>query len=200
MYMGNAVDAGIEKFAVMRYQQHAAGIAREILFQPQDGFEIEVVGGLVQQQQVGAAHQGARQVEPHAPAAGKAAYRAHQLFVGKPQAIEQLRGAGWCSVALDGLEAVLGLKPFGVMHFALQHSLQLAQLAIAVEHELQRVALGIVDFLLYKSQGLALLESDLAAIGADFAADQTEQGGFAAAILAHQADALVGKNLQVGIV
>ena len=68
----------------------------------------------------------------------KLAHRARQLLVGKSQPIEQLRGAGRRGVAFDGLEAVLGLEPGGIVHFRCQHAFQLAQFAVAVEHELQR--------------------------------------------------------------
>ena len=199
VHVGDAVDAGVEELSVVRHQQDAAGVAREVLLQPQDGFEVEVVGRLVQQQQVGAAHQGAGQVEAHAPAAGEARHRARQLLGAESQPVEQLRGTGRGGVALDGFETVLCLEPGGIVRLLRQHALQLAQLAVAVEHEFQRRALGVGDFLLHEGQGLALLEGDLAAVGADFAADQAEQGGFAAAVLAHQADALVGEDLQGGV-
>ena len=48
MEMRDAVDAGVEKFAVVRDQHQAAGVARQILFEPKDRFEVEVVGWLVQ--------------------------------------------------------------------------------------------------------------------------------------------------------
>ena len=46
-------------------------IAAEPALEPDDRVEVEVVGRLVEQQQVRRAHQRAREVEPHAPAAGE---------------------------------------------------------------------------------------------------------------------------------
>ena len=111
MHMGDAIDAGVEELAVVRHQQDAAGVTRQILFQPQDGFEVEVVGGFVEQQQVGAVHQRARQIEPHAPAAGETGDGALQAIVGKPQAIEQLRRPCGSAVTVDGFVAMLRIEP-----------------------------------------------------------------------------------------
>ena len=68
-------DHRVEKFAVVRDQQQRAGIALEPVFEPEHGVEIEVVGRLVEQQQVGAAHQRLGQIQAHAPAAGEFAHR-----------------------------------------------------------------------------------------------------------------------------
>ena len=63
---------GVEKIAVVRNDDLRAGQVCQVVFQPQHGFQIQVVGRFVQQQQIGAAHQGLREVEPHPPAARKA--------------------------------------------------------------------------------------------------------------------------------
>ena len=65
------------------------GIALEPVLEPDDGVEVEVVGRLVEQQQLRRAHQRLREVQPHAPAAGEARDRALQLFVPEAQADEQ---------------------------------------------------------------------------------------------------------------
>ena len=48
--LDNLLHRHIEKIAVVRYQDHGVGIVAQILFQPVTGFEVEVVGRLVQQQ------------------------------------------------------------------------------------------------------------------------------------------------------
>ena len=80
-----------------------------------------------------------------------------------------------------------------------QFLFQPAQFAVAVENELDGGALGVEDFLFHEGQGLARLEGDVAAVGLQLAADEAEQGGFAAAVAAHQADALAGEDLQVDV-
>jgi len=51
--LGNFVDGDVEKIAVVRNQHKRVGIVGQVLFQPVTSFEIKMVGGLVQQQQVG---------------------------------------------------------------------------------------------------------------------------------------------------
>ena len=65
------VDDGIEKFTIMRNHQQGAGEGGEPILQPDDGVEVQVIGGLIQQQQIGARTQCARHCQTHAPAAGK---------------------------------------------------------------------------------------------------------------------------------
>ena len=48
-----------------------ARIVGQMVFQPQRAFEVEIVGRLVQQQQIGRREQRRRQRHPHAPAAGE---------------------------------------------------------------------------------------------------------------------------------
>ena len=50
-----------------------------------------------------------------------------------------------------------------------------------------------------EGDGLARLQRDLAAVGFDLAAYQAEQGGFTAAVLADETDALVGEGLQIHV-
>ncbi len=54
--VNDLIDHGIEEVAVVGNQQQRTGIALEPLFQPEDGVEIKVVGGLIEQQQVGRTH------------------------------------------------------------------------------------------------------------------------------------------------
>ncbi len=185
----------------MRHQQNAAGIARQILLKPEYRFQVEVIGRLIEQQQVGPVHQRARQVEAHAPAAGEAVYRAFQRVAGEAQPVQQLRGTRLGAIAINSLKVLLGFEPRGVMLddviFGRQDFFQLAQLDVAVEHEFQRGLHGVGDFLFDVGQRLAALQRDFAAVRVDFAAYQAEQGGFTAAVFAHQTDALVGERLQI---
>ena len=49
---GNLVNGDVEKITVVGDQHKRVGIMRQILFQPVAGFEIKVIRGLVQQQQI----------------------------------------------------------------------------------------------------------------------------------------------------
>ena len=68
---GDTVDGDVEEIAVVRDQDEGERIVVEIALQPVAGFEIEVVGGLVEQQQIRLLQQQFREREPHLPAAGE---------------------------------------------------------------------------------------------------------------------------------
>ena len=78
----------------MRDQQQRPGIVDQPALQPQDGIQVQVVGGLIQQQQIRTAHQRLGHVQPHAPAAGERTHRPGFLLGGKPQAMQQARPPG----------------------------------------------------------------------------------------------------------
>ena len=63
----------------MRNQDHSAGPLHEILFQPLDTLDVEVVGGLVEQQHIGLPQQEFRQFNTHTPATAQLAGRAVKL-------------------------------------------------------------------------------------------------------------------------
>jgi hypothetical protein len=71
--VGDLVDHRVEEVAVVGDQHQGAAVVAEPLLEPDHRVEVEVVGGLVEQQQVGAAHQRLGQVEAHPPAAEKSA-------------------------------------------------------------------------------------------------------------------------------
>ena len=93
----------------MRDQQQRARVAREPVLEPEHGVEVEVVGRLVEQQQVGAAHQRLREVEPHAPAAGEARDGLAVRAAREAEARQQRRGARARAVAVDAVEAMMQL-------------------------------------------------------------------------------------------
>ena len=79
---------GVEEIAVVRNDDLCAGEVGEVVFQPQHGFQIQVVGRFIEQQQIGAAHQRLGKVEAHAPAAGKRFYRRGVFGLGKTQSAQ----------------------------------------------------------------------------------------------------------------
>ena len=103
----DAGDDAVEEIAVVGDEQQRAGIAGEPVLEPQHGVEVEVVGRLVEEQEVRPAHQRLREIQAHAPAAGKAR---DGVAVGRgrePEAGEERRGAGARRIAADILEAVM---------------------------------------------------------------------------------------------
>ncbi len=73
----------------------------------------------------------------------------------------------------------------------------MSQLNIAVKHKFHRGLVRVGDFLFDISQCFAALQRHFTAFRLEFAAYQAEQGGFTAAVLANQSDALIGIRLQI---
>src|SRR5262249_13118331 len=67
----DAVDGAVEQIAIVADDHDGARIAREVILQPHRALEIEIVGRLVEQQQVGLGKQRGGKRHAHAPAAGK---------------------------------------------------------------------------------------------------------------------------------
>src|SRR3546814_15212624 len=83
-------------------QQESAGIALQKAFQPERGFEVEVVGRLVEQQQVGGLEQEGGEGHPHAPAAGELGAGALLGRLVEAEPGQDTRGAGRGGGGPDG--------------------------------------------------------------------------------------------------
>src|SRR6266404_3401835 len=99
--MEDLVYRGIEQIAVMADDDHRARIVREMVFKPQRAFEIEIVGRLVQQQEIGSPKQRGGERDAHSPAAGKFRTGPRLVGAGKPQAAENRSGAGGRRMGVD---------------------------------------------------------------------------------------------------
>ena len=147
----DAVDDAVEELAVMRDEDQRARIVAQPVFQPQDGIEVQVVGGLVQQQQVRAAHQCLGHIEAHAPATRELAHRA--CFVGgrEAQAIHQLRGTAARVIAAGGGVLHIEVGEPGAIVAALldlrDALLDGAQRGVPVQHEVHRELVGGIELL-----------------------------------------------------
>ena len=69
--MQNGIDRLVQQITVMAHQQNGVGIVPDVALEPDRAFKVEVVGGLVEQQNVGCAKQRRCQRHPHAPATGQ---------------------------------------------------------------------------------------------------------------------------------
>ena len=65
------VDRDVEEVAIVRDEDVGVGVVVEIVFEPVAGFEVEVVGGLVEEQEAGFLQEKFGQRDAHLPAAGE---------------------------------------------------------------------------------------------------------------------------------
>lgn len=106
---GDVVDAGVHEGAVVADDENGAVVVGDKAAKPLDAFEVQVVGGLVQQQQVGMAQEKLGERDTHLPAAGELGARALKVGDLKAQAGQDLAGVALELVAAQVLKAVLDL-------------------------------------------------------------------------------------------
>ena len=83
---GDVVDAGVHEGAVVADDEDGAVVVSDKAAQPLDAFEVQVVGGLVQKQQVGVAQEELGERDAHLPAARELGARALKVGDLKAQA------------------------------------------------------------------------------------------------------------------
>ena len=136
--MDNAIGHAFQQEAIMADQQHRAGEFDQPIFQPQRGFKVEVVGRLVQQQQIGLEKQRLGEGHAHAPAAGIFANRAHLRRHVEAQAGQHRGRAGWRGIGADGLQPVMNFaRTVGRGGLGLQQ--QGAALEISRQHGIEQI-------------------------------------------------------------
>jgi len=125
----------------VRDQEQGARVFTQPAFQPENRVDVEMVGRLIQQQQVGTTHQRAGHIDAHPPAAGEGADRPRLVGRIEAETVHQLAGTRTRVVAADFREA--GMQRTEAL--ALVALLRLgnapfdgAQLGIAVENEVDR--------------------------------------------------------------
>src|SRR5262249_31456172 len=101
-------DDTIEEIAVMADQDHRALVVAEHLFEHVEGFEIEIVGRLVQHQQVRPLRQRPRQHQPAALATGERLERRAPLLAGEQKFLHVADDMPWLAADHDVIPAPAG--------------------------------------------------------------------------------------------
>ena len=194
---------GVEKFAVMADDDQRAVVALQPAFQPDQRVQVEVVGRLIKQQQVGGTHQRARQLQTHAPAAGKTVYRPGEFGRLETEAENQrLRprfgvnrpGVVQSHVGVGQTLAVVGT--FGGMNFLLRGQ----QRRIAFDDEGRGALAGFRQFLRDLRQPPGRRHEEFAAVFVQATGDQGKQRGLSGAVTPDEADSFAGIERDRGVV
>ena len=197
--MQHAPDHGIEEIAVVRDDEQGAGVGLQPALQPEHGVEIEVVGGLVEQQQLRRAHQRSGEIGAHAQSARE--LRDGAVDVGRREAetVEQPRSAaaGGIRAAMSEFGVQSGLRDAVTGRFRrCQCALGRTQRGIAVDHMLDDRLLRVRQLLRHRGDGEGRRALELAAVGRELALQQGEQRRFAAAVPADHADLLAAQQAE----
>jgi len=210
---GHVVHTGVHEGTVVGDDEDDAVVAGQEALEPLDALEVEGVGGLVEQQDVGVAQQQLGEADAHLPAAGELEGRLVEVLHGEPQAAQDLAGAALELVAAGGLEAVAGaavllhggVEGVGVLlggHDLLELGDALAQVRDLGRggHDLLegRAVAGELRLLLEVAHGGAPGEGHGALVGRLEAHDDLEQRGLAGAVGAHEGPGLAGVELDGG--
>ena len=191
----------------MRDENEGVRVGFEIAFKPVAGFEIEVIGGLVEKQQVGFFEQQFGERDAHLPAAGEGFDAALPVLFTEAEAGEDGADAGLDVIAvargefgLDVVVAVDNLLVFraGVVEFAhaafedLLLGFERADLVEDGKAFVEDGTAGEVDAVLREIAGAdPLHDVERAIVEALNSGERFEQGGLAGAVRADDADALL---------
>ena len=176
------------------------------LFQPADGQDVQMVGGLVQQQRVRLCRQGLCQQHAQLEAAGEHRERLAVYVILDVEAGEDLRGAGLHGIAVVLQDQVL---EFGVavsvevLVRALQQLLLglhgLPQLGVAHHHHIQDGGALVLEVILLQDPQAGLARhGDGAGAGLLLTGQDPEERGLARSIGTHHTVALAGGEVDGG--
>ena len=194
---------GVEELAVVADDDHRAGVALQPGLEPDERVEVEVVGRLVEQHQVGRAHQRARELQAHAPAAREARHRHVELADLEAEAEQHRLGARPRVEAAgfhDRLVRVRHRVAVVARLGARQLGLGLGQRGVAGEHEVGRAFLGLGHVLRDFGDAPARRHRAVAGVGVQAAGEEREQRRLAGAVAADQADLFARLDGQAGAV
>ena len=197
----HVIHGGGEKCAIVAHQQYRATARGEVFLEPACGFEIEVIGRLVEQQYVGGRHQLARETEAAELAAAQGGERSDAGLRGIEFETVQHRidacRDGVSPLALEALQVltVLGegagrgvVRQVGrLLHERLLQRQQLGQLPGGGLPHRRRGA--VVAVLFQQRDAQAGRAGDAAARGLELARQQPQQRGLARAVPADDAPA-----------
>jgi hypothetical protein len=195
LLLGQVEDAGdgaVQELAVVGDDQDGVGVLDEVGFQPERAFEVEVVRGLVEEEEVGLGEEDGGQGHAHPPAAREVGAGLARLLVGEAQALEDGGGARLAGPGVDVGEAGLDLGDavgvLGGVGFAEQG----LALGVGCEDGVQEGDVVAGNLLRDAADAGAAGDLDGAGVERELAADEAEERGLAGAVAAHEADLVAG--------
>ena len=198
-------DAGdrVEKFPVMADDDQRAFIALQPGFQPDQGVEVQVIGRLVKQHQIGRTHQRPRQLQAHAPAARKAVDWPVDLFALETQAHQQRLSARSGVKSAGIAEHCVGIGHRVAIFFGLglvQRHSGCHQAVVAFQHIVGGRHFGLGHVLGDLADRPLARDFSLALVVLQAIRQHREQARLAGAVAPDQADFLARLQRDAGVV
>ena len=104
IYGQDLVDGLVQESPVVGGYQDAAGEGSKAPFEPDVGFQVQVVGGFVQQKEVGVPEEYPGEARPHHPAAAEFVHGPEEIAVPEPQARQDGLGLVLPDLAASGFD------------------------------------------------------------------------------------------------
>jgi len=161
-----------------------------------------VVGGFIEQQQVGAAHQCLCEIESDAPTTGKIAHCPPGVLARKPQSIQKLMRPGFGRPGVETVQRSVQLcLPLTVVggNRGVKLVLQSAQSAIAIEGVVECASVDGRRFLGDVGNHPVSGYADVTAVEIELPQYGRKQAALARAVVAGQAEALPGVQLEISV-
>ncbi len=192
----------VEKLAVVGNHQDRSGVSHQVVLKPQHGFQIQMVGGFVQHEQLGLPHEQSGQVRAHHPTAAEFAGRTFEVEIAKAQSLENLFGLGLqrepAEIVEPGVNVVLPVHRLVIPRFEGQHLL--AKFHVIVGNPggqfQDRLLAHRRAFLGEVANPDVPLDEDLALVRFLTPKHQGEQGGLAGSVRPHQTHPIAPQQLK----
>ena len=206
------IGQGVEQEAVVGDEQQRAGVDAQAALKPFHGGDIEVVGGFVEEQDVGFGEQDACHGGAHLPAAGKRVQRIVEEFLVEAESGERgfgtVPGVVAAEVFVGRLQVAEFVQQLRIGGIGLKRAFDLSQPRLDERqiarggHVGQHVLLlvGKVDLLAQDADAETFGDHDLALVGRELPEDHAEDGGLAGAVRADHADAFALIDAERGVV
>ena len=172
----------------MADQDQGSPVVAQKAFEPECGFEIEVVGRLVEQQEIGLAEEDRGEPDAHPPAARQPTERLALRPLVEPEAGEDPRRPAGCGMRPDLDEPGLDFGGAQRLRPGLPLGQQARPLAVGGEHRRERGPLPARRLLCKKADATAARQFDRPVIRLQGAPDQVEEGRFPRTVATDQAD------------
>ncbi len=186
LQMQDVVDGVVEQLPVVADHHGGVRVLLQPRLEPQGPFQVEVVGGLVEQQKVGRREQRRGQRHAHPPAAGELGHRSRQIGVGEAEARQDLGGAAGRPVGVD-----LDKPGVDLAHVLRLGGLQVGQQGrtfdIGGQHGFQQRHGRRRVLLVHRADAGGARQADLAGAQHELIQDQLEERRLAHAVAANEA-------------
>lgn len=196
------VDDFVHELPVMGDHEESAGIAFEVVLEPEQGEEIQVVGGFVEEEEVGFDDQQSGEVGAHDPAAAEVFGGPIEVGFLEAETGEEFFGLGFDLRIIEGLMLGMGFEVF--VGGGIAQGFQFAETTFefgqvsgpAGSHFHDRFVadrLGFLGEVADHGPGVAF---DLTGVRFGLLEDEGEEGGLAGAVGADQGDAFAVIDLE----